>query len=430
MRGLILAAGRGSRLGNYNHTTKCLLEVAGRRLIEYQLEACAEAGVAPVALVVGYRADDVREAVGIRAEYIHNPRWDSTNSLYSFLLARDWITGPIVVMNSDILFHPEILSRVLAVKGDAFAYDSGSGRAPEHMKVEVADGRLIDMSKELPPERSAGENVGLLAFSAEGARALLDKAGAIAADGGEKNWLGAAVRQLAAERTIRAIDIAGLPWGEIDSTFDLENVRKNVWPRIQRSTGPRRRRHRRLLVGATAAALVMAAVAAVAISAYPWRPAIASAPDPSWETVPMPAGAARTLSIAGRPQTWWLVRAGESVAVDVAGPGPVRVESRLVLPPEPPARIPYVLKIQVDGEYDLYRRSGRHDIDARLDSLPVARRKRNLLELAPGTHRVTISLLGAEEALVRVRQPDEPDDDPDAGDEDRDDGDGVRAEAR
>lgn len=429
MRGLILAAGRGSRLGNYNHTAKCLLEVAGRRLVEYQLETCAEAGVAPVALVVGYCADDVREAVGIRAEYIHNPRWDSTNSLYSFLLARDWITGPIVVMNSDILFHPEILSRVLAAKGDAFAYDSGSGRAPEHMKVEVADGRLIDMSKELPAERSAGENVGLLAFSADGARALLDKAAAIAADGGEKNWLGAAVRQLAAERTIRAIDIAGLPWGEIDSTFDLENVRKNVWPRIQRTTGPRRRRHRRLLVAATAAALLLASVTAVAISAYPWHPANAATPDPSWETVPMAAGAARTLSIAGRPQTWWLVRERESVAVDVTGPGPVRVESRLVLPPDSPARIPYVLKIQVDGEYDLYKRSGRPEIDARLDARPVARRKRNLLELSPGTHRITISLLGAENVLVRVRQPDEPDD-PDAGEEDQDEDDGMRAEAR
>lgn len=423
MKGLILAAGRGSRLGNYNHTAKCLLEVAGRRLVEYQLEACAEAGVAPVALVVGYCADDVREAVGIRAEYIHNPRWDSSNSLYSFLLARDWIDGPVVVMNSDILFHPEILSRVLAARGDAFAYDSGSGRAPEHMKVDVAGGRLVDMSKELPLERSAGENVGLLAFSADGARALLDKAAAIAAAGGERNWLGAAVRQLAAEREIKAIDIAGLPWGEIDSTFDLENVRKNIWPRIRRTTGAPRRR-RRLLLGAAATALV-AAVAAAAISMHPWRPANAAAADPSWETVPMAGGAATTVSVNGRPQTWWLIRAGDSVQVDVEGPGTIRVESRLVLPAEPPERIPYVLRIQVDRDYDLYKRSARVELDALLDSRPVAKRKRNRLELAPGPHRIDISLLGAEQVLVRVRQPDEPE----ADDEEEEDDD-IRADAR
>lgn len=419
MKGLILAAGRGSRLGRYNNTAKCLLEVRGRRLIEYQLEACAEAGVAPVSLVVGYCADDVREVVGIRAEYIHNPRWESTNSLYSFLLAREWIDGPVVVMNSDILFHPDILNRVLAAGGDALAYDSGSGRAPEHMKVEVAGARLVDMSKQLPLERSAGENVGILSFSAEGARALLDRAAAIAADGGEKNWLGAAVRQLAAERTIRAIDIAGLPWGEIDSTFDLENVRRKVYPRIRRTTGSARRR-RRFLVGVAAAA-ALAAVAVVVAFAYPRRTAIAAAPDPSWETVPVTGGAERLISVRGRPQAWWLLRQGESVSVKIEGPGPVRVESRLVLPPDSPERVPYVLRIELDRDYDLYKRTGRAQPDALLDSRAVGKRKRNLLDLPPGSHRLAISLLGSDQVLVRVRQPDEPDgadDEPDEGDDD------------
>ncbi len=428
MKGLILAAGRGSRLGTYNNTAKCLLEVAGRRLIEYQLEACAEAGVAPVALVVGYCADDVREVIGIRAEYIHNPRWDASNSLYSFVLAREWIDGPVVVMNSDILFHPEILSRVLAVKGDAFAYDSGSGRAPEHMKVEVVGGILVDMRKDLPLDRSAGENVGLLAFSADGARALLDRAAAIAAeDGGEKNWLGAAVRQLAADRPIRAIDIAGLPWGEIDSTFDLENVRKNVWPRIRRTTGPRRRR-RRLLVGAAAAVLV-AGIAALVIAARPGRSARAAAPEPPWETVPLSGGAATVVTINGVQQTRWLIREGESVAVEVEGPGPVRVDSRLVLPADPPARTPYVLRIQVDSAYDLYKRSGRAELDALLDSKPVGKRKRNVLELTPGIHRVAVSLLGADKVLLRVRQLDEPDGPDEDEEDDLGEGDEARAYA-
>lgn len=415
MKGLILAAGRGSRLGSYNHTAKCLLEVAGRRLVEYQLEACAEAGVAPVALVVGFSADDVREVVGIRAEYIHNPRWESTNSLYSFLLAREWIDGPVVVMNSDILFHPDILHRVLAVRGDAFAYDSTSGHAPEHMKVSVADGRLVDMSKELPLEQTSGENVGLLSFSAEGARALLDRAAAIAAAGGEKNWLGAAVRQLAAERSIRAVDIAGLPWGEIDSTFDLENVRKKVYPRIRRTTGPERRR-RRMLAG-LATVVAVAAAATVVAFGYPRRPAVAAAPDPSWETVPTAGGAQTMVSVHGRPQSWWLLREGEVAAVDVEGPGPLRVESRLVLPAPPLARTPYVLRIQIDGAYDLYKRAARPETGVALGDAPLARRKRNSVDLTPGTHRVAVSLLGAERVLIRFRQPDEPD----SADEDDDD---------
>lgn len=75
MQALILAAGRGSRLGESGKDTpKCLLQLDGKRLVEHQLETFAEAGVSPVGMVIGYCADEIREVVGIRAEYVRNPR--------------------------------------------------------------------------------------------------------------------------------------------------------------------------------------------------------------------------------------------------------------------------------------------------------------------------------------------------------------------
>src|SRR5215510_10812589 len=135
MQALILAAGRGSRLGAKGDSTpKCLLEVDRQPLVEHQLRALAEAGIAPVAMVVGYCADEIEDEVKIRAEFIHNDRWKTTNSLYSFWLAREWVKDAVFVLNSDTLFAPEILNRLLDASGDAIAYDSGSGDAREHMK--------------------------------------------------------------------------------------------------------------------------------------------------------------------------------------------------------------------------------------------------------------------------------------------------------
>ena len=270
MRGLILAAGRGRRLGDYaDGTPKCLLEVGRRRLVEHQLEALADAGVAPVAMVVGYGADEVRETVGIRAEYIHNRRWDQTNSVYSYHLAREWLTGPIVLLNCDVLFHPEILSRLLAVKGDVLAYDSSSGSAPEHMKVKVENGRVVDMAKDLAAEDASGENLGVLCLSAETAQALAERAGKVIAEGGENTWLSSAVRQLAKERPIQALDVAGLPWGEIDSAYDLEHVRKKVWPAIEGSRRPLRRRRRLAQLGLGVLALGAIATALLGYDGVP-----------------------------------------------------------------------------------------------------------------------------------------------------------------
>ncbi len=235
MQALILAAGRGSRLGRFTaDTPKCLLPIGGRPLIEHQLDALSEAGVDQVALVVGYRADQVRRQVGPRVGYLRNPRWSSTNSLYSFWLARDWVQGPLLVLNSDILFQRSILDRLLREPGDRIAYDSSSGYSPEDMSVKVADGRLVEMSKDLPEKEVSGENVGMLCFTAATARSLFVQAGALVAAGRQRDWLALAVRQVAQQRLIRAVDIRGLPWQEIDFPDDLHRARQVIYPLIGR----------------------------------------------------------------------------------------------------------------------------------------------------------------------------------------------------
>ena len=160
IQALILAAGRGSRLGlSSGGIPKPLLEVGRRPLIDHMLQTLADAGVGPVGMVLGYCADEIREIVGIRAEYIHNPRWASTNSLYSFALARDWIRGPVMILNCDLLIHPAIIARLLSCGEDSLAYDSSSGDGREQMSVRLRDGMLADMSKELSRCDADGENM-------------------------------------------------------------------------------------------------------------------------------------------------------------------------------------------------------------------------------------------------------------------------------
>ena len=413
MRGLILAAGRGSRLGGYGDgTPKCLLEIGRRRLIEHQLEALADAGVAPVAMVIGYGADEVREAVGIRAEYIHNRRWEQTNSVYSFHLAREWLTGPIVLLNCDVLFHPEVLSRLLAVQGDALAYDSGSGGAPEQMKVAVSEGRVADMAKDLPPGAWAGENLGVIKLSSETAQALAEHAGKVIAEGGENTWLSSALRQLAKQRPIQAIDVAGLPWGEIDSAYDLEHVRKTVWPAVERTKRPARRK--RTLVQAGLGALALGAIVA-ALLGYDGMPSTGS--STGWDTVELSRGEKVELPVAGLKQAWWVLDEQSTGDLELEGPGPLRIESRLLLAGVNGARVPYVLRVELDGRVlDLVRHEAVPDPESPKGALAAAKRKRADLWVGPGKHQLHIALLGAAQGsrcLMRVREPEPNEAEPD-----------------
>ena len=122
MKGIILAAGKGSRLnGTIGDKPKCLLRVGGKTLVERQIEALRAVGIDDIVVVVGCQAEAVRRTCGQRITYVENTRFAQTNSLYSLWLARPLLYDGFVVMNCDVLFHPQMLvgSRDVAARGRA-----------------------------------------------------------------------------------------------------------------------------------------------------------------------------------------------------------------------------------------------------------------------------------------------------------------------
>ena len=230
IQAVILAAGRGSRLGDANgHQPKCLAAVSGRRLIDHQLDVISALGIRQVCVVTGYKAEAVRAAVGGRARFLHNPRWASTNSLYSLSLCRDWVRNDMLVLNCDVLAHPDVLTRLIGEGRSAFAYDSSSGQDCEHMKVELCGGLLTAMNKSLPGGRTFGENVGILYFSRMAAQLLFAEARELIRSGGAGLWLASAVERVGRLLPLRGVDIGDLPWIEIDFPEDLKCARQQAW---------------------------------------------------------------------------------------------------------------------------------------------------------------------------------------------------------
>jgi len=106
MKAIILAAGRGSRMGSATRDQpKCFTEIAGKSLISWQMEALMAAGADEVGLVVGYQSQQL-ERLG--ATTFHNPQWASTNMVMSLVAAANWLkAGPCLVSYSDIVYGPQ-----------------------------------------------------------------------------------------------------------------------------------------------------------------------------------------------------------------------------------------------------------------------------------------------------------------------------------
>ena len=242
MRGVILAAGKGSRLnGTAGDKPKCLVEIGGITLIQRQIQTLRSAGVDDIVVVVGCQADRVRAACGDRVTYVENSLFAETNSLYSLWTARALLYQGFVVLNCDVLFHPALLDGLLATHHDAallIAYRE-PGQAPysdEEMKVKVRGGRVMAMSKLLPPEEADGENLGIVKFGPASAPHLISIMNGLVAAGGFRDWAPKAFSAFAQERPLHALGTQDYPWIEIDFPEDYQRAVRDVLPGIADAT--------------------------------------------------------------------------------------------------------------------------------------------------------------------------------------------------
>jgi L-glutamine-phosphate cytidylyltransferase len=239
MRGIILAAGKGSRLnGTAGESPKCLVEVGGMTLLERQIRVLGRAGIEDITVVVGCQADQVRQACGHKTTYVENTRYAQTNSMYSLWMARPLLYEGFVVLNCDVLFHPVLLDDLLSSRHEnalLLAYREAGQPAfgEEEMKVKVRSGRVVEMSKAMDPAEADGENLGIVKFGAEGAAALVGIMDQLIGAGGTRDWAPRAFSEFAQTSPLHAIGTRGFPWIEIDFPADYQRAVREVLPQIE-----------------------------------------------------------------------------------------------------------------------------------------------------------------------------------------------------
>ncbi|MEL5990442.1 NTP transferase domain-containing protein [Microbacterium phosphatis] len=160
---VILAAGMGSRLGRA--LPKPLTELNdGRSIMRQQRDniAAAFGPEAHVTKVVGYRAETIIDAFP-DATYVHNERYDQTNTSKSLLRALQ-ATGRkgVLWMNGDVVFDPRVLGRAMPFleQDRSFVTVNTAKVSDEEVKYTIdANGHIAELSKNVVG--GIGEAVGI-----------------------------------------------------------------------------------------------------------------------------------------------------------------------------------------------------------------------------------------------------------------------------
>jgi len=233
MKAIILAAGRGSRMRNLTEERpKCLVELHGKTLLDWQLDALRAAGINEIAIVTGYK----RELLANRGLVeFHNTRWAETNMVSSLACAQEWLQAePCIVSYSDIFYSPMAVQSLMTCTASlAVTYDPNwlelwtqrfgdplldaetFRLTPEHTLAEIGN-------KPTSVDEVQGQYMGLLRFTPEGWAEVLRIRSGLTTEQCDKMHMTGTLQKVidASNLKIEAISYSG-KWGEVDSESDL-----------------------------------------------------------------------------------------------------------------------------------------------------------------------------------------------------------------
>ena len=230
MRAILLAAGRGRRLGSAE--PKCLISIDDRTLLERHLANMAEAGITALTLVVGFEKERIVAALerlspSFPVELIENPRFVH-GSIVSLQVAGERLLAGAVWMDADVLYPAALLARLVTSKHESCVLlDGRSEESGEEMMVAVRAGRAVKIARRVGPGRDfAGESVGFTKVGPSGGRVMKRLLDEEVAAGRLDQEYEAAMDRAFAEIPFGHERVDDFAWTEIDFEEDVVKARK------------------------------------------------------------------------------------------------------------------------------------------------------------------------------------------------------------
>ncbi len=234
---VILAAGRGSRLGKMAYgIPKGFLEIEGKSLIQRSVENLLQVGIEKIYIGTGYNKEKYEEFASYyrEIECVNNIHYSLTGSMYTLYNMRERLMSDFLLLESDILYEKKALELLSQDERDDVILVSGTTNSGDEVFVEVDNKNcLVNLSKERKELNSVyGELVGVSKISYkrymmmchlfEGKRnVIIDYEYIILATARDKPFYVKKVNDLI--------------WGEVDNEYHWQRLISEVFPRIERN---------------------------------------------------------------------------------------------------------------------------------------------------------------------------------------------------
>lgn len=233
MQAIIMAAGKGSRLGSLTESKpKSLLEIKGKRLLDINIAMLHKYGIWDITIVTGYQDWQFVEATkGIPGiTLIYNPFYEFTNVIGSYYMGMRQLHDDFVYLHADTICDTAIFDELLRCEGDVVLPVDTKPCDDEAMKVRLNDGQIVEITKQMPVEVAAGEFIGIAKFKKNVIDDLNESTIGVLRDKIFTSYFEGALQRVMDmnKYDIRMIETNGRFWGEVDFLEDYQRAEKNI----------------------------------------------------------------------------------------------------------------------------------------------------------------------------------------------------------
>ena len=178
LNAIILAAGQGKRLAPLTeHKPKCLVNLFGKTILEWQISVFKKCGITDISIVTGYRSELIN-LPGL--EFFQNKKFETTNMVESLFCASEKLNESTIVSYGDIIFEKKVLDKLIQSKEDfSVVVDKNWKRYwemrfdnllddAESLKIDT-DGNITSIGQKTQKiDEIEGQYIGLMKFQDSG----------------------------------------------------------------------------------------------------------------------------------------------------------------------------------------------------------------------------------------------------------------------
>ncbi len=226
MKAIILAAGRGSRMGKLtknNH--KSLFKIKGQSLLNKIVQDLRYLKIKDILIVTGYKSNLIKKDVKDKVRFSYFPNYKNTNNLQSLLYVKKELNTAFLCLFADLFFDKKIISLLKKNKKDICLGIDTKKVLKNTMRVKLHSHKIIDIGSDIKVSEGHGNFIGIAKFSKFGAQKLKKKL--ILLKNNHKDYYTEAIKKLIEEKNkIGFIDFKSIYWKEIDLYQDYISLKK------------------------------------------------------------------------------------------------------------------------------------------------------------------------------------------------------------